>query len=122
MLILVQDVETIVADELVERMIGPQPPPGYNSNGNGPAWLRGFAWLVPDHLIGGIDLTLAGHYHDWGYSLGGSARARRDADLMFRTNLETLMRLQHAAAWRTWLVPRIYFTAVRLLGRRSFGR
>jgi len=66
---------------LVDEMEGLTPSPDFESNG---------ITIAPNRL-GSIDFRPAGHFHDWGYSIGGNEAHRAWRDRMFRANLRTCM-------------------------------
>jgi len=53
------------------------------TNGAGPKW---FGWLIPDTIYG-LSITEAADIHDYCY---WSAMPRKQADALFRTNMETI--------------------------------
>ena len=84
--------------ELVENMVGEQPPAAYVGNG---------CTSSPDFWRG-KDLRPACHFHDWGYSKGGTERDRRRIDGELRRNLEACGASRWAAG--------IYYRRCRLWG------
>ena len=73
----------------------------------------GCSWS-PDWLpLSRVSLTPACRYHDWHYTIGGNAAARRLADLTFWRNLRRCGAPRRIALY--------YWLAVRLFGRSAFN-
>ena len=105
---------------------------GFTPNGCGPmikggGWLaRWIAWIVPDHFWGmGIPeyaLEAIGDWHDFLYWWGGTARARRVADVyLYYLILESSKGHSRLTQCRLKKIARVYFSAVRLAGGLFFN-
>lgn len=100
-----------IAPDLVARLLGPAPPPGFRCDGltmapdSWPPWW----WSASAR----VDLTPAGVWHDAAYRLGGSRRDRLRADARFYYNL---VHLGLSEGWAG-----VYYRRVRLWGLPHFG-
>jgi hypothetical protein len=88
------------------RMVGLMPADGFASNG---------ASFAPD-VIFGCDLRCAAHFHDFGYSHGGSEWDRYADDRNFLENL----RRCGLIGCRGWLA-KVYYYRVRFWGWRHYS-
>lgn len=97
------------------QLQGPLPPEGYSCDGCSwsPDWFHGWK-LWPACAI-----------HDFHYrteALGSDALARARADVALRANLQTLLRIQGAPAWRRNAIAWAFWSRVRIYGARSFDQ
>lgn len=114
--------EYVATRRLWSMMGGPEPPPGFASNGCGPK-LGGtmigrlLSWVVPDR-VDCWSLLIPCHFHDHAYTVGGGWRDRRAADWNLARNIVTVI-AEHGgsmSAIRIFAIGLAYWVAVRLGG------
>jgi len=101
-----------------QQLVGPHPLPHFKCNG---------CTASPDWLIKvrcGLGLGLYAVWpacviHDYHYN-GRIRLTRKEADDRFRENLWRVLRMQDCPAIRAWVVSRVYWAAVRLLGKDHY--
>lgn len=102
-----------VLKTLWEELLGPVPPPDFNSNA--------CTWS-PDRFKG-YDHAVACHWHDWHYNeRSGVPRNRQGrlfADSTFRENIKIVL-VEQGANFRARARAWIYYQAVRRAGAHAF--